>query len=589
MKIFRFVSGLILLFAFVFWALVARAQDVSFEASVSSARVSLGTPIELQLKIGGAEEQPEVNVGGLDGFQVRYLGPSTQVMVVNGAYTSYRSFMYELTPLREGVLVIPSFETVVKARVYRTQPITVEVQAAEASVSGGSQGESVILKVIPDKQRVYYSEVLPVTIKLLVRDLALQDIDYPRLELPGVVMGDFERPRQGVEVINGIQYQVIEFATTLQFLRPGTSSVGPFLLNASRLDKIGRTGGIFDDDFFSGFFGQYQKRSVTISSDAPAVEVLSLPEQGRPDDFSGAVGNFQLKAEVAPASVKEGDPLTFKVAVFGRGSLKGSRFPALKHPDFKIYEPKVRDIEQGKQSEQVIIPLKAAVREVPLVKFVYFDTSKGEYVTLAQGPFPVEVLPRQDDAAPLLLQSAALRQVVDEDASGKDLVYIKENAGQLSSLESYRAEAKWFYGILAAYFNVWAAVVGVVLFRRRLVRDPSWLRRLQAPTKMAGYLRTAERYLSAGQSAEFYGELRKALVEYFQVFYGISAAILDSDALAAELLSRGFDTPIIETARRIWSAADLSRFAAIKFDRDRMSADLKLGRRLTRIRERVAL
>ena len=77
--------------------------------------------------------------------------------------------------------------------------------------------------------------------------------------------------------------------------------------------------------------------------------MFALPEDNRPDDFSGAIGQFDFQASVAPLQVKAGDPLTLKMDIKGSGNFKNLKMPVFKAPGFKSYEPQIKDQGMKKQ------------------------------------------------------------------------------------------------------------------------------------------------------------------------------------------------------------------------------------------------
>src|ERR1700679_2660026 len=73
---------------------------------------------------------------------------------------------------------------------------------------------------------------------------------------------------------------------------------------------------------------------------AVELTVKPLPVAGRPADFAGAVGNFELSADGSPKRVKMGDPVTMKIKVSGQGNFDRVTAPVLKEPDgWRSYPP----------------------------------------------------------------------------------------------------------------------------------------------------------------------------------------------------------------------------------------------------------
>jgi len=69
---------------------------------------------------------------------------------------------------------------------------------------------------------------------------------------------------------------------------------------------------MFNDDIFNDFFGRYEAYPLELKSTEIPITVLSLPQEGKPEGFDGALGNFQLNVEATPLEVKAGDPITLK-------------------------------------------------------------------------------------------------------------------------------------------------------------------------------------------------------------------------------------------------------------------------------------
>src|SRR5437016_300440 len=104
------------------------AQDISFNAVVSSNKVSPSDVVQLTLTITGTKgDFSPLELGAIDGFDVRYVGPSTSISFINGAYSREKSFIYNLLPLKTGHFQIPSFSTTINNQKYTTQPIDIDV------------------------------------------------------------------------------------------------------------------------------------------------------------------------------------------------------------------------------------------------------------------------------------------------------------------------------------------------------------------------------------------------------------------------------------------------------------------------------
>jgi len=104
------------------------------------------------------------------------------------------------------------------------------------------------------------------------------------------------------------------------------------------------------------------------------INVLPLPLEERPVEFSGAVGQFDYNVSVSPNKIKVGDPITLRMTVIGKGNLAAIDMPKIPlDAEFKLYDPQIFEKDNIKKSEQVLIPKHENISEVPALQFSYFD------------------------------------------------------------------------------------------------------------------------------------------------------------------------------------------------------------------------
>jgi len=192
------------------------AQDVSVEAEISSRKVALGSTIQLTITIHGSNDVEPVQLPPIEGFDARYLGPSTRVSIVNGKYSSSKSFMYSLHPKKVGQYAIPKINIVVLGKTYSLQSVPIEVvrflgpvTPLEPNKPANIEDKLFIALKVPKKE-VYLNESLPVKILLFVSQLSARDIQFPELNNIGFTMGEYEKPMQYQQVVNGTRYNIVQ-------------------------------------------------------------------------------------------------------------------------------------------------------------------------------------------------------------------------------------------------------------------------------------------------------------------------------------------------------------------------------------------
>ncbi len=570
----------------------ARADAVTFEATVNSARVSLDEALQLTLTITGVNQDLDpINLPVLDGFSAKYVGPSTSVSIINGDYHSERSFIYNLFPNKAGHFQIPAISATIAGQTYTTKPIDVDVLAGPPqgqapgpappqgqAPSADSLKDKVLIMVSADKAEVYLGQAVTLSIKLLVNAVPMRDIQLANFDKQGFLMDAFEKPEQGAQVYNGIKYDTVEYKTKIYPNQLGDLQIGPIQIQGNIIYKTGQNNpfgqenDFFGGNFFNNFFDTYAARPATINSEAIHLHVLALPQANKPQDFTGAIGQFDFQASAAPAQVKAGDPLTLKMDIKGSGNFKSFKMPVFQAEGFKTYEPKIKDTGDEKTAEEVIIPTAPGTKEVPALNFSYFDTSLNDYKTLTQGPFPITVSapnPDQDfkavgfadmskEPAVLAANTLSLGKIF------KDFLHlIKKLLGMV-----------WFWTVLGvavagatAYF-IWKA------FQERLENDPAFARRLKAVREAKKALAPAEGLMGSGRLKDFYGLISKVLKDYLANKWHLSSPALSVMEITGHLAEAKIDQTLIDQIKSLLEAADLVCFAGASRDMTQMRADL---------------
>ena len=141
---------------------------------------------------------------------------------------------------------------------------------------------------------------------------------------------------------------------------------------------------------------------ATVSGSALDLAIESLPDKGRPERFSGAVGRFTLSAEADSGNVRMGDSVRLVVHIVGDGNLAFPGASQLIDLDHFI----MRGLLDKQTREQRTItydlsPLTIEVHELPAVVFAYFEPGNSpEYRTLRTQPIPLNVQPAAAGSGP---------------------------------------------------------------------------------------------------------------------------------------------------------------------------------------------
>jgi hypothetical protein len=176
--------------------------------------------------------------------------------------------------------------------------------------------------------------------------------------------------------------------------------------------------------FFSNPFRRPPTNRDTISSQTVPIHVKPLPEQGRPADFDGAVGDFQVTGSTNPNQVTIGEPVQVEFSISGEGNFDRVTCPVIAPTNqWKAYPP--RTTVSYKDSSQTtgtkvytlsMVPKEQGLLPIPKAHFSFFNPKTAQYVTVPTTLPDVMVLPSSAPIAQVTSTSAAAIPLPDDNA-----------------------------------------------------------------------------------------------------------------------------------------------------------------------------
>ncbi len=394
----------------------ARAGDFRVEAAVDRNVVAVGGTLRLTITVSGASDFTRPDLGDLEGFEVIGTSTSQSISMVNLKVTRSLSVTYTLAATREGEFTLGPFTVQAGGDVGETRPISVKVVPASGAVQRRSRrpsadeaagGDAAFATASVDKRRVYVGEQVTYTLRFAYRLRMLQDMQFIPPEHTGFWYEDLGDEGPVIEVINGMQYYVVTKKLAFFPISSGTHEIGE-----SGIRYVAEAGDSFWREPFSFFghdpFSRLHGREGVAMADPVRIEVLPLPEVGRPPDFSGAVGRFGVSARATRNEVKVGESVTLVVKITGSGNLKSMGDLAIPDlPGFRVFSPKSKQTmrtEGGvvggeKRFEFVLVAEEPGTFTIDGIGFTYFDTAREEYATATAAPLKITVLPGDVAAA----------------------------------------------------------------------------------------------------------------------------------------------------------------------------------------------
>lgn len=570
---------------------VTHASNVELTVSAPQI-VGMNQQFRLVFNVKNASAE-ELQIPDLSAFDI-LAGPSTStgksVSIINGSMTTTTNsaITYILSPKKVGTFTISSARLPHEGKTLVSNAVTIKVVEANqnnASSQGGQSGaqqatnsnisdQDIFIRTEYTKKKVYEQEQIIATIKLYHRGnvSGLNEVNLP--EYKGFVAQDIElndNNRYGDETYNNSRYKTFILKQTVLFpQRAGTLEIeqGSVSVTAQVQNNRRRRGGFFDMD---DFFNTYNVNKV-VKIPSAKIEVMSLPTEGKPQNFNGAVGSFKMESSINTETLKANEAVTIKLKISGNGNLKFAKIPEFTFPnDFEVYDPKVdtkikassSGVSGSKSVEYLAIPRYEGEFTIPAATFSYFDPQKKRYQTLSTGEYVLNVQKGEG--------GSGSNQVISNYSNkenikylGKDIRFINSNNIDLSPKDDflYGSTTYWMFFICPALL----LLVLYIVYRKQAAENANIANvRNKRANKMAKKrLKIAEQHLIATNKSAFYEELLKALSGYISDKLTIPVAELNKDNIEAKLKSSCVSDETTKELLDILDTCEFARYAPVE-------------------------
>ena len=386
-------------------------QSALVEVSLTSGLTKVGEPVAIRITVtqGGGGKSAKVSLGSLpvvDGItfgQAQGAGTRSERSVDSRGRRVTRtssSYLVPIQPAGAGEYSIPPISVTVGGEIFVRPVQSMELRVVEDLTAS----DLLFLERADVPKRVFEGE--PYTIEL---DWGWDDALEPQslsLRVPwygqqdGVV--ELERPRTGNEFeFPASGNQRITVVGLPNVTRDG-QEFRTFRLRrryvATRAGKVEFSRSIFEftpKPERGSRFIRGRGRSYYRPLDPFSIEVLPIPENGRPIEWTGAVGTLTASREALRRDVDAGEPIDFEITYGGEGNLEFFPAPDLSRmPAFDGFRVLGVDDEKGPYERIIkydLVPLDASAVEIPSVPLTVFDTKLEKFVTLSTEPLEIRV------------------------------------------------------------------------------------------------------------------------------------------------------------------------------------------------------
>jgi hypothetical protein len=561
------MKKLVLLYI-LFFSVAAFAQ-VQFEARVS--KTSLGLNERLRIDFTMNADGDNFTQPNFDGFRV-VNGPMQQVSQswINGKVTFNKSYSYFLVPTQKGNVTIDQATIEINGQTYKTAPVKINITAAidvpknPQDAPQISADDAIHLVAEVSKVNPYINEPITVVYKLYfsynIGITNWRELDKPKYNDFWSQNIDMKQLQVEEGTYNGERIRFVTLRKTVLYpQKSGKLAIEPLSMDIDLELPTNRR----------NFFGQVltTQSSKRVSAGAKTINVKSLPEAGKPADFTGAVGSFTFEAKPSKTTLKHGESLDLKVVVSGTGNLKLFDLPkpvvptALEMYD-AVHKENVNSPLSGMNGSisdsYAIIPQYKGEYPIKPMTFSYFDLKSKTYKTIVSPEIMVKVLdgPESTETVATTSSNNPNKKVISAN-SKFEFIKLKTQLKPIKQPDFFGSSL--FYGLIIFPF---LCIPVLMIFRRKKeARDGDVLgNRIRRSSKLAKkYLSEAKKQF---QNKElFYIALEKALHNFLKAKLHIETSEMSKDTITMILLERKANEQTVSEFIKLVENCEFARYA----------------------------
>jgi hypothetical protein len=462
-------------------------------------------------------------------------------------------YTYFIQPQKVGSFTIGPASVQIGGKTYSSNRSTLQVvrSAADQSDDHGP----IFLEAELSKTSMYVEEQAIYTIKLYLRK-NVRDI---RLDLPekeNLSFKQLAKPAEYRSNRRGREYNVLEAHYVVVPSKPGAYKVEPARMSMTVFEPRSRSGrSRLGDPFFKDPFSAFTSgRPLTVAGPALQLDVRPLPEAGKPPDFSGLVGSFNMRSKLDPVSLKTGESATLTVSVSGRGNV--NRIPDLKIPELdqiKIYadQPVLESTQDSeglrgtKTMKWALVPEKEGRLEVPPVAVSYFDPQDHAYKTLRSSGYTLSVLRGKEEKIEVAAADAAatngegaVKHAVEE--LGRDIFPVHAAMQDFGTTKRLQLEGWLLTAMFALPFIIYLGALCGFKLRRSTAAGQADINAKKAARRF---------YKQYGRGGLAAGELLELIRDYLNNRFGVSYGSLTPAEAGTILMDGGIGAGTAEKLR----------------------------------------
>ena len=565
------ISGIIAILILIVGFVPTFAQGNPITATVDRNSLSTDDSLVLTVTIStdsGTSERP--SLPDLTGFNIVGTSSGTQMSIINGNVSSSATYQYRLQPTEAGDLVIEPISVSISGQTFSTTPIPVQVTQGDNPVQSGPAqpsgqatptelvGQDYFVEAFVDKPTPYQGEQVTYTFRFYHAVNLSRQANYQPPSYTGF-WGDAE-PEQVQYTTQEADrvYSVNEIRTILFPTVAGELTIDPTRLAIP-----------------NGFFSN----GADLMTQPVVVNVQPLPPNP-PVSFNGAVGQYQIKADVDMAETRVNEPISWNVTVAGYGNIDTLPEPIWPETaEWRSFESnstintEVRNgrMSGGQRYERLLVPTQAGQLALPAVEYSFFDPATAAYHTISTEPIMINVAPGVNGETNTNLPTVGEGSMDITDTAVSDTSKLRPNKLVQSTRSIEPVTENGFFWAL--WLIPLVGLVGHVGYQKRedyLNSNSALIRSQRAQKKAVQALKKAHK-----QKEEPLAAASDILLTYLSERLNQSVQGLTHNQLSLLLIAEDVDQVNAIKVEKILTRCEMGRYAPIQDDN--LQTDKLLG------------
>ena len=532
----------------------------NFEATLSKKKLGLNERLRIDFVMN--KNGDNFTPPNFENFQI-IGGPNQSIKTsyLNGEQSFSKTFSYFLKPLKKGKLVIYQATVTIDGQEYKSLPVEVNVTNSVKGANSNSDNEyfdddNIELIASVSKSSPYINEPITIVYKLYYKspinvsnaneseapkykDFFTQNIKIPQLKV-------------NRETYKGQIYNVVDWRKVVLYpQRDGNLEISPLSLNLVLDFPTNKR------DFFGNII--YDQASKIITTGSKIITVRKLPDNGKPKNFSGAVGQFEFDIILNKNSLKASESFQAKVKVTGQGNLKLFDLPNLMVPaSMELYEPERKENVKTNLSGMsgtieniyTIVPKYQGKFPIQELELSYFDPLEKTYKTLKSQKLNIDVF-----EGPTLSSNSNENIVLTVSESFKFIK--KENNFTRINKEQFSNTSTFYILLSIPLLSLLSFIIFYSLPKRRELNNYEKIKKVYKQIKIN--LNNAEK--SIGNKDKFYDLVEKAIYISLKARFSIETNKLNKKSIKKQMILDGISVDKIEIILKLVESCERARYS----------------------------